>query len=91
MLWIKNTFSKYCARIAQYLLNVAIPRFVNRLLLVVNKHSKVLEKTNGLAYARYETCKKCPLFTAAKTCKSCGCFMPLKTQVETAVCPKGRW
>jgi hypothetical protein len=41
---------------------------------------------------RLDICKDCPeLITLTKTCKKCGCFMTAKTQLETAICPLGKW
>ena len=42
--------------------------------------------------ARIDECKKCErLISITKTCKECGCFMPLKTTLEKATCPLGKW
>jgi hypothetical protein len=42
--------------------------------------------------ARYEICKGCPeLIKLTKQCKQCGCFMALKTKLEAATCPIGKW
>jgi hypothetical protein len=41
---------------------------------------------------RYKTCVSCPdLIQLTKQCKKCGCFMKLKTQLEAAKCPIGKW
>lgn len=46
----------------------------------------------GLAAARLEICKTCDWFRQkSQTCKKCGCFMKLKTTLEQAKCPIGRW
>ena len=46
----------------------------------------------GLAAARLETCKTCDWFRQkSQTCKKCGCFMKLKTTLEQAKCPLGKW
>lgn len=41
---------------------------------------------------RLEICKTC-VFYRPKTnqCKKCGCFMKLKTRLEHAKCPIGKW
>jgi hypothetical protein len=45
-----------------------------------------------LAVYRLEICKACPNFRPkTETCKKCGCFMKLKTKLEQAVCPIGKW
>jgi hypothetical protein len=42
--------------------------------------------------ARFEICRTCPEFLAITTqCKKCGCFMKLKTKLEKATCPIGKW
>jgi len=42
--------------------------------------------------SRIETCKSCEyLIKITNTCKKCGCFMSLKTKLENAVCPIGKW
>jgi hypothetical protein len=44
------------------------------------------------ASARFEICSSCPeLLKISKQCKKCGCFMALKTKLEGAVCPIGKW
>jgi hypothetical protein len=41
---------------------------------------------------RYSICKSCPEFIDLTTqCKKCGCIMKLKTKLEKAVCPIGKW
>lgn len=41
---------------------------------------------------RYDICLKCPeLIKVTKQCKKCGCFMALKTKLEKAECPIGKW
>lgn len=45
-----------------------------------------------LAAYRLEICKTCDFFRqATQTCKKCGCFMKLKTTLEKAKCPIGKW
>jgi hypothetical protein len=42
--------------------------------------------------ARFDICKGCPeLIKFTSQCKKCGCFMKLKTKIEKAVCPLGKW
>lgn len=41
---------------------------------------------------RYEACLGCErLFKPTRTCKECGCFMALKTWLQSASCPLGKW
>lgn len=41
---------------------------------------------------RFEICSSCPeLLKITKQCKKCGCFMALKTKLEDATCPIGKW
>jgi hypothetical protein len=41
---------------------------------------------------RFEICKACPeLIKLTKQCKKCGCLMHLKTKLEAATCPIGKW
>jgi hypothetical protein len=45
-----------------------------------------------LAQYRLEICKTCEFFRQkTETCKKCGCFMKLKTRLEQAKCPIGKW
>jgi hypothetical protein len=45
-----------------------------------------------IANTRYEICNGCPqLIALTKQCKECGCFMNLKTKLEKAICPLGKW
>jgi hypothetical protein len=41
---------------------------------------------------RLEICKGCEFYRKlSNTCKKCGCFMKLKTTLEHAKCPIGKW
>jgi hypothetical protein len=41
---------------------------------------------------RFSICKGCPeLISLTSQCKKCGCIMKLKTQLELAECPLGKW
>jgi hypothetical protein len=41
---------------------------------------------------RLGICKGCDrLFKPTGTCKQCGCFMGLKTWIDRATCPLGKW
>jgi len=41
---------------------------------------------------RFAICKSCPeLLSVTNQCKKCGCFMNLKTKLEKATCPIGKW
>ena len=41
---------------------------------------------------RFEICKQCPeLIPITNQCKKCGCFMIVKTKLESAKCPLGKW
>jgi len=41
---------------------------------------------------RFDICKSCPEFiNLTKQCKKCGCFMFVKTKLQTAICPIGKW
>ena len=45
-----------------------------------------------LSAYRLEICKTCDFFRqTTQTCKKCGCFMKLKTTLENAKCPIGKW
>jgi hypothetical protein len=44
------------------------------------------------AAERMDICNGCEfLVKLTSQCKKCGCFMPLKTKLENAVCPIGKW
>lgn len=44
------------------------------------------------AQERFSLCLACPeLFQPTKQCKKCGCFMAVKTKLEAALCPLGKW
>ena len=41
---------------------------------------------------RMAICLQCPeLIKLTKQCKKCGCFMALKTKLQVATCPQGKW
>jgi hypothetical protein len=45
-----------------------------------------------VAKQRFDICKSCPeLVKLTHQCKKCGCFMSLKTKLEKAECPIGKW
>jgi Family of unknown function (DUF6171) len=45
-----------------------------------------------LAKHRLEICSTCEFYRAkTNQCKKCGCFMKLKTSLENAKCPLGKW
>ena len=42
--------------------------------------------------ARLDICKSCPeLIRFTGQCKKCGCFMKIKTRLQGATCPIGKW
>lgn len=42
--------------------------------------------------SRMSICESCPKFIkATKQCKECGCFMNVKSRLEHAECPLGKW
>jgi rRNA maturation endonuclease Nob1 len=44
------------------------------------------------AAKRFAICSGCDrLFKPTATCKECGCFMKVKTKLEKASCPIGKW
>lgn len=45
-----------------------------------------------IAQERLAICEGCEFFRPkSKTCQKCGCFMKLKTKLEKAHCPVGKW
>jgi hypothetical protein len=56
---------------------------------VLDPSKQTDEKT---ASERMKICEECPrLIKTTKQCRECGCFMALKTKIESAVCPIGKW
>jgi hypothetical protein len=48
--------------------------------------------TEAVHNARMDICLSCPeLIKLTSQCKKCGCFMNLKTKIEAAKCPIGKW
>ena len=48
--------------------------------------------TEQLVAYRLEICSSCDFYRKrTNQCKKCGCFMKLKTQLENAKCPIGKW
>lgn len=44
------------------------------------------------AERRMSICVECPsLLKLTNQCKECGCVMSLKTKIEKATCPLGKW
>ena len=57
---------------------------------ILNPQTKYV--TEELSAKRFEICKACPeLIKPTHQCKKCGCFMQLKTKLEIATCPLGKW
>lgn len=55
-------------------------------------NSKKPKMSDELAQKRMEVCSTCEhLIQLTKQCKKCGCFMPMKTKLEEATCPVGKW
>jgi hypothetical protein len=45
-----------------------------------------------LVNSRLKICRGCEFFRPkTETCRKCGCFMKLKTMLENAKCPIGKW
>lgn len=45
-----------------------------------------------VSLSRLEICNGCEFFRKrTNQCKKCGCFMKLKTTLEKAKCPIGKW
>lgn len=56
---------------------------------LLNKSNYTTEK---IANERFDICKGCEfLIKATNQCKKCGCLMHLKTKLEAATCPVGKW
>jgi ribosomal protein L32 len=57
---------------------------------LLNPKSK--RSSDELTATRLSICKVCPeLISITNQCKKCGCFMNLKTKLEDATCPLGKW
>ena len=45
-----------------------------------------------LSSQRLAICEECPrLIEATHQCRECGCFMKIKTKMQMATCPLGKW
>jgi len=56
---------------------------------MINGSPRVSEE---LVRQRLDICHECPWFKPlTQRCKKCGCFMSMKTQLEKAYCPIGKW
>lgn len=57
---------------------------------LLNPKTKQIEEE--VSNKRYDICLECPeLIQITKQCKQCGCFMNIKTKLESARCPLGKW
>lgn len=53
---------------------------------------KTKHATEDLATSRISICQSCPEFIKLTSqCKKCGCIMNIKTKLEAAKCPIGKW
>lgn len=51
-----------------------------------------LPATSEVADTRFSICQQCPeLRKVTHQCKKCGCFMGVKTKLNSAKCPIGKW
>jgi hypothetical protein len=51
-----------------------------------------LKASEEKAAERLAICKGCEFFRKGnQTCKKCGCFMKLKSTIDRASCPVGKW
>lgn len=45
-----------------------------------------------ISKSRFDICKSCPeLISLTSQCKQCGCIMKIKTKLQEATCPLGKW
>jgi hypothetical protein len=52
----------------------------------------VQRSSDEKAAERFDICRSCPeLIKLTNQCKKCGCLMHLKTKLEGASCPIGKW
>ena len=57
---------------------------------VLNPNTNWVKK--DIHTSRLELCKACSEFISLTTqCKKCGCVMSIKTKLEAAKCPIGKW
>lgn len=50
------------------------------------------KSSEELATSRMSICQGCPeLIKLTGQCKKCGCVMSIKTKLEAATCPLGKW
>jgi hypothetical protein len=57
---------------------------------MLNPKTRHIEENTAIR--RLEICKSCPeLISLTTQCKKCGCFMAIKTKLEAAKCPIGKW
>lgn len=57
---------------------------------MLNPNTEYVDKQ--ISEERLDICKSCPfLVKATSQCQKCGCFMHLKTKLEKAKCPIGKW
>ncbi len=85
-------------RVTYCMFNKYIPKYTIGSLLM-SDDVKPWDMFNGTPRAtkeeaerRFDICKACPqLVELTSTCKECGCFMYMKTKLEPATCPLGKW
>jgi hypothetical protein len=88
-----------CFYLLQHLLSLSCCWLCGCLKMSNKDDAKVWDLFNGsdrspeeLAESRLEICKGCEWFRKnTQTCKKCGCFMKLKTLIDKASCPVGKW
>ena len=57
---------------------------------ILDPNAKYADKK--ISEYRLKVCLDCPqLIPFTKQCKKCGCFMSVKTKLENASCPLGKW
>lgn len=57
----------------------------------LRESSDALNDQDHKARLRMAVCTRCPQLTRMDICKACHCYMPVKVQIDKAICPQGRW
>ena len=82
-----------CGKNAKYPSAITMAKDLSATVLAAMRHAisqgEVLAD-ESLVRKRLKTCESCDRKTGVR-CRECGCFISLKTAIQVAECPLGKW
>jgi len=57
----------------------------------IDKIKEIIEANKNSSVSPLDILKPGTEWVLSKQCKKCGCFMAIKTKLQAATCPLGKW